>query len=120
MAVEYIDSIPNIFDGCIESYTYRNNDYSEKRYLFISNLNRYAYMKIYGEYILLTYDSLDSHEISSDKYYSVFRNETFRIELTTNSIVQYDYGSYNVGSIKISEGGKVLCQLVCIHGESGC
>ena len=115
--LEVFPSLPDTIDGCGEYFTYDTCS-SNDHYIFLSNLQDFAIIKINGENVFLNKDSSESKDLSDKEYISVYKNRKYKAILRVKQIKAYDEVAFYQGSLEvISEGFKRTFK---VHGQSGC
>ncbi|MBK9275827.1 MAG: hypothetical protein IPM49_14980 [Flavobacteriales bacterium] len=121
LRLDVFDEVPKNIEGCGDHYTYDSVEYDAAKCIFLSKLDGqtgFALIMINGVEERLDWSQAESRELSSERYLSVFRNETYTVRLTTTVGKPYDEGSFNTGTLTIEGPGG--SDTVNVHGESGC
>lgn len=111
------NNIPEQIDGCSGLYTYDSIPLQQQRYLFASNLQELAFVKINSRQITL--NLLKREKLSKEVYRNTYEGGGYKVILQIKAVKRSgDELFYNTGTLEIWQGEKNL--RVKIHGESGC
>jgi hypothetical protein len=116
--LDFFTSIPGDIDGCGEFFTYDTCTVDDKHYIFLSDMDVHAIIKIRGKDVHLKKNTKQSKEIneltSIDVYYGGGYKVTLRKknEKVIDEVIEYS------GTLQIS--GKKIKATYKIHGEGGC
>ena len=109
------DKIPVEIDGCGHYYTYGSLDYRKSKYVFITNLQGLAFVRINGEQILLKQTN-DKHTNAS-----IYKGEGYTVVDDTKTVKQTgDEVWLSRGTLKVIRQSDKQEILIWIHGEGGC
>ena len=115
--MEFFNKIPSEIDGCSGLYTFDTTSIKKEKYIIITDLQDFAFIKVQGRQIKLKLFKII--ELSQLKHKAIYKGEGYTITLTTKSSKQIDTElSLDNGSLEVLKGTFKLS--IKIHGESGC
>jgi hypothetical protein len=115
--LDYFTATPKEFDGCLESYTYTTTALKDEKYIFFSNLQELAMIRVKGKIIHLKKVS-ESHP-SSKNSKSIYKGEGYTVTTLMKEVrPEGDEGSYMKGTLEVKFGAATIT--LAIHGFGGC
>ncbi|MDJ1502318.1 hypothetical protein [Xanthocytophaga agilis] len=113
--LSFFDKIPAEIDGCGHYYTYGSLDYQNSKYVFVTNLQGLAFIRINGRQISL--------KQTNDKYakVSIYKGGGYTVVEETKTVRQTgDEVWLSRGTLKVIRHSDKQEILIWIHGEGGC
>lgn len=115
--LELLDGIPEQIDGCARLYTYDSIPLQAQQYLFVSNLQELAFVKINGRQIML--ERLEQEQLSGGAYRYTYEGGGYKVILHIKAAKQTgEEVFYDTGTLEVWQEEKKVS--VEVHGESGC
>jgi hypothetical protein len=112
----FFNKLPPEIDGCGGFYTYDTTSLKKEKYLFVTDLQKLAFMMVDGKKISL---KLAGHSLIQKKIYKVtYSGSGYTVILTTTSVRESDEVWLEKGTVEITKGEQKI--IIKIHGESGC
>jgi len=109
--------IPFAIDGCSGLYTYDSIPLKKQQYIFVTNLQELAFIKIAGKQIKLKETAHKSFPNKTDK--TTYTGSGFTVILTTKTVKETgNETGIETGTIEIIKGTRHFS--IKIHGEGGC
>jgi len=115
--LDYFKAVPDTIDGCGEYITYDTTTLKDK-YIFLSNLSDFAIIKVNGQDIYLTRDSVASKTINDKNYIAVYKGHGYRAILTVRETETYDEGGFYKGTLQIFSDKTFV--MFKVKGQVGC
>jgi hypothetical protein len=117
IVLDFFTKIPPQIDGCSGLYTYDSLSLQTNKYVFVTNLQDAAFIKVAGKQIAL--QQTGTKILPKNTYRSTFKGNGYTVILTTRTLRQTGEEAWvEGGTIEISHG--TAKRTIKIHGESGC
>jgi len=128
LKLDWFDTIPSGASGCTGTYTYDSVSFKKEKYISVTDLAQFAFiringnqirLKLVGDYLLTDYGSLGKRT-----YKPVFRGETYKVILDTKKARGADKTWEesetwrDQGTVEIVKGRQRI--KIKVHGVSGC
>ena len=98
--MEFFNKIPSEIDGCSGLYTFDTTAIKNEKYIIITDLQDFAFIKVQGRQIKLKL--FKNIELSQLKHKAIYKGEGYTITLTTKSSKQIDTElSLDNGSLEV-------------------
>jgi hypothetical protein len=116
--LDFFTSIPDDIDGCGEFFTYDTCTVDDKHYIFLSDMDVQAIIKIKGKDVQLKKSARQSKVINDVTSVEVYYGGGYKVilrkknEKVIDEIIEYS------GTLHIS--GKKIKATFKVHGEGGC
>lgn len=115
--LDFLNKISDQLDGCSGFYTYDSVSLQQQRYLFASNLQELAFIKINGRQITLT--RIKEEGLPKEAHRNTYEGGGYTVILHIKAVKRTgDELFYDAGTLEVWQGEKKVT--VKIHGESGC
>lgn len=114
----FFASFPDTLHGCSSYFTYDTMKVETGNYIFLTNYQELALIKVGGKEIYLHKDSAESRRPTEDKSIDVYRGGGYTVVLETQRVRSIDEVSYYTGTLRIT-GNRIDVQYP-VHGEGGC
>jgi hypothetical protein len=115
--LDFLNKIPDQIDGCSGFYTYDSISLQQQRYLFASNLQELAFVKVNGRQIMLK--RIKEESLPKEAHRDTYEGDGYRVILHIKATKRTgDELFYDAGTLEVWQGEKKIT--VKIHGESGC
>lgn len=117
IVLEFFKKIPSQIDGCSGTYTYDSLSLQTSKYVFVTNLQEAAFIKVAGKQIAL--QRTGTKILSGKIYKTTFKGSGYTVVLTTRTLRQTGEEAWiEGGTLELSHG--TVRRTIKIHGESGC
>lgn len=115
--LDFFKSIPNEIDGCSGLYTYDTTSLKDQQYIFVTNLQDLAFIRINGKTISLK--EMSREQLSPTSWRKVYDSDEYSVILVTKESKRVvDYVYLYTGILEITnDSGYIKIQ---VHGECGC
>lgn len=120
VGLEAFEQIPDTIEGCGDYYALDSNLMKDNKFIFLSSLEKFSIVKIKGENIILTRDSVASKEMSLDSFIDVYYSEKVNAVLSVKRVKSYDEGGFYSGTLYIELKALKKKFLYKVYGQSGC
>jgi hypothetical protein len=115
--LSYFKTTPSIIDGCEEDYTYDTTSLKRKQYIFITNLQGSAFIRVKGKTISLHRAS--QFQPAENMHKEIYKGNGYTIIIVTKEGHQIgDEGNYEKGVLEVKHGSEDVTYK--IHGMAGC
>jgi len=115
--LDYFAAIPSEIDGCSETYTYTTASLKKGKYIFISDMQELAMIRVKGKIIHLK--KVSETQPSSKTYKNIYKGEGYTVITLMKEVrPEGDEGGYNKGTLEVRFGGATIT--LVIHGVAGC
>ena len=115
--LDFLNKIPTEIDGCSGLFTYDTTSLKKKRYIIVTDLQEFAFIKVNGKQIMLK--QIQNKQLTKMTFKTIYKGDGYTIILTTTIGKKLDIeGSLEMGTLEILKESYKL--LIKIHGESGC
>ena len=115
--LDYFAATPKEIDGCEESFTYNTAALKDEKYIFFSNLQELAMIRVKGKIIHLK--KVSERQLSSKMYKTIYKGEGYTVTTLMKDVrPEGDEGSYMKGTLEVRSGAATIT--IAIHGMSGC
>jgi hypothetical protein len=116
--LEFFTSIPGDIDGCGEFFTYDTCTVDDEHYIFLSDMDVHAIIRIKGKDVHLKKNTKQSKEINELTSIDVFYGGGYKVTLRKKNEKVIDEVIEYSGTLQIS--GKKIKATYKVHGEGGC
>lgn len=115
--LDYFAATPKEIDGCEEAYTYNTAALKDEKYIFFSNLQELAMIRVKGKIIRLK--KAGEKLLSSKIYKDIYKGEGYTATTLMKEVKpEGDEGTYMKGTLEVKFGAATIT--IAIHGMSGC
>jgi hypothetical protein len=111
-------SFPDTLRGCSSYFTYDTLEVKTGHYIFLTNYQQLAMIRVDSKEIYLHKDRSKSKQPAEDKWIDVYTGEGYTVVLETKRVRSVDEVSYYTGSLRITNDRVDV--LFHVHGEGGC
>ncbi len=128
LKLDLFDTIPSGASGCTGTYTYDSVSLKKEKYIIVTDLAQYAFIRVNGNQIRLKlvgyYSLTDYGSLTKKTYQAVYKGETYKVTLDTKKAKGSDKTWEesetwrDQGFAEIVRGKKRI--KVKVHGISGC
>lgn len=117
--LNFFSSIPDTIDGCGSFFTYDTLETANDRYIFLSNLDEFAMIRVNGQFVYLNRNIAESRELDpGSSYVEVFEGSGYKTILTVQKTKSYGEGGFYKGTLEVIRGKERIT--LRVHGEMGC
>lgn len=117
LKLDFFDKIPLQIDGCSELYTYDSTSLNSSKYIFVTNYQDLAFIKVNGKQIALK--TISKKELSNKNFVNIYKGSGYTVVLRTKTLKKSgDEVWLEGGTVEVVHGSDNL--LIKVHGESGC
>ena len=116
--LDFFTSIPDDIDGCGEFFTYDSSTVDDKHYIFLSDMDVQATIKIRGKDVQLKKSTRQSKIINDLTSVEVYYGGGYKVILRKKNEKVIDEVIEYSGTLHIS--GKKIKATFKVHGEGGC
>ena len=111
--VEY----PEEIDGCACYFGRNESELSDAKYVFMTNYEKKAYMKLDGE--MRTFELISSTDLEDGRLMETWKNENYDMVVKSEETGQIDETWQSIGTINIKPKDKDAT-MIDVVGECGC
>jgi hypothetical protein len=114
----FFASFPDTLYGCSSYFTYDSLKVETGNYIFLTNYQELALLRVAGKDLYLHKDPAASSRPAEDRAIDVYRGGGYTVVLETQRVKSVDEVSYYTGELRIT--GHRVDVRYRVHGEGGC
>lgn len=116
--LDFFTSIPGDIDGCGEFFTYDTCTVDDQHYIFLSDLDDMAIIRINGKDVQLKKSKTQSKVINDHISVDVYNGGGYKVTLRKKEEKMVDELYEYTGTLKVT--GRKIKVTYKVHGEGGC